>query len=165
MPTYNKSIDVAVPVRTAYDQWTQFESFPEFMDGVEQIVQLDDTTTHWVTTIGGVHREFDAKITEQQPDERVAWTRTERPGPGGRGHVPPAEPDTTRVHLQLDWSRRASRRRSARRWARWAAAYRATSTGSRSSSRTRGEQTGGWRGTVEPSPQDNQAIGHTPDDH
>ena len=74
-----KSVDVAVPVRTAYNQWTQFEEFPRFMEGVQEIRQLDDTTTHWKTEIGGVKREFDAEITEQLPDERVAWTSTGAP--------------------------------------------------------------------------------------
>jgi uncharacterized membrane protein len=69
-----ESIEVRVPVRAAYDQWTQFEDFPQFMDGVERIEQRTDTLTHWVTRIGGVEREFDAEITEQIPDERVAWT-------------------------------------------------------------------------------------------
>jgi uncharacterized membrane protein len=60
-----KSVDVAVPVRTAYNQWTQFEDFPRFMEGVQEIRQLDDRTTHWKTEIAGVKREFDARITEQ----------------------------------------------------------------------------------------------------
>ncbi|CAM5238247.1 cyclase [Streptomyces finlayi] len=68
-----ESVEVEVPVRTAYDQWTQFETFPRFMDGVERIEQRTDRLTHWVTKIGGVSKEFDAEITEQIPDERVAW--------------------------------------------------------------------------------------------
>ncbi|MEJ3744741.1 SRPBCC family protein [Actinomycetes bacterium KLBMP 9797] len=71
-----ESVDVAVPVRTAYNQWTQFEEFPQFMEGVQEVRQLSDTMTHWKTEIGGVKREFDARITEQLPDERVAWTST-----------------------------------------------------------------------------------------
>jgi uncharacterized membrane protein len=71
-----ESVDVAVPVRTAYNQWTQFEEFPRFMEGVQEVRQLSDTLTHWKTEIGGVKREFDAQITEQLPDERVAWTAT-----------------------------------------------------------------------------------------
>jgi uncharacterized membrane protein len=74
MSQVEESIEVNVPVRTAYNQWTQFETFPAFMDGVERIEQRSDTLTHWVTKIGGVQREFDAEITEQIPDERVAWT-------------------------------------------------------------------------------------------
>jgi uncharacterized membrane protein len=68
------SIDVDVPVSTAYNQWTQFETFPKFMEGVERIDQITPTKTHWVTKIAGVQREFDAEVTEQHPDERVAWT-------------------------------------------------------------------------------------------
>jgi uncharacterized membrane protein len=74
MSQVQESIEVAVPVRTAYNQWTQFEAFPEFMSGVERVEQRTDTLTHWVTKVDGVQREFDARITEQIPDERVAWT-------------------------------------------------------------------------------------------
>jgi uncharacterized membrane protein len=74
MSSIEESVEVAVPVSTAYNQWTQFEEFPRFMDGVERIEQRSPTLTHWVTSVGGQHREFDAEITEQIPDERVAWT-------------------------------------------------------------------------------------------
>ncbi|CBG75512.1 MULTISPECIES: SRPBCC family protein [Streptomyces] len=74
MTQIEESVEVHVPVRTAYNQWTQFETFPEFMSGVERIEQRSDTLTHWVTKVDGVRREFDAEITEQIPDERVAWT-------------------------------------------------------------------------------------------
>ena len=76
MGTVTESVDVAVPVRTAYNQWTQFEEFPRFMEGVSEIRQVTDTRMHWKTEIAGVKREFDAEITEQLPDERVAWTST-----------------------------------------------------------------------------------------
>jgi len=76
MGTVTEHVDVAVPVRTAYNQWTQFEEFPRFMEGVTEVRQVSDTMTHWITEIGGVKREFDARITEQLPDERVAWTST-----------------------------------------------------------------------------------------
>jgi uncharacterized membrane protein len=76
MGTVTEHVDVAVPVRTAYNQWTQFEEFPRFMEGVTEVRQVSDTMTHWTTEIGGVKREFDARITEQLPDERVAWTST-----------------------------------------------------------------------------------------
>ncbi|WP_399920507.1 SRPBCC family protein [Streptomyces kanamyceticus] len=74
MSQVEESIEVDVPVRTAYNQWTQFETFPEFMEGVQRIEQRTDTLTHWVTKIDGVEREFDATVTEQILDERVAWT-------------------------------------------------------------------------------------------
>ena len=77
MSTIEQSIEVGVPVTTAYDQWTQFESFPQFMDGVDEVRQLTDTRTHWKISIGGVKREFDADITEQTPDQRIAWKSVE----------------------------------------------------------------------------------------
>lgn len=73
MATVEKSIDVDVPVSTAYNQWTQFETFPEFMEGVEQIRQIDDRRLHWRAEIGGKTKEWDAEITEQIPDQRIAW--------------------------------------------------------------------------------------------
>jgi uncharacterized membrane protein len=74
MSMIEESVEVEVPERSAYDQWTQFEEYPSFMDGVERIEQRTPTLTHWWTSVDGVTREFDAKITEQIPDERVAWT-------------------------------------------------------------------------------------------
>ena len=99
-----EAIDVQVPVRVAYDQWTQFESFPEFMDGVEQVRQLDPTRSHWVTKVGGVTREFDTEITEQHPDERVAWTSVggdvEHGGVVTFHRLGDGE---TRITIQIDW--------------------------------------------------------------
>jgi len=69
-----KSIELNVPVKTAYNQWTQFEEFPKFMEGVEQVKQIDDKRLHWKANIGGKTEEWDAEITEQIPDQRVAWT-------------------------------------------------------------------------------------------
>ena len=90
MAQVQESVDVNVPVRTAYNQWTQFESFPNFMDGVDSITQLDDTHNHWVTKVGGVTREFDTEITEQHPDERIAWkSRRRRDEARRRRDVPP----------------------------------------------------------------------------
>ena len=73
MSTIEQSIEVNVPVRTAYNQWTQFEEFPRFMEGIERIEQRDDTHLHWVAKVAGQEREWDAEITEQTPDQRVAW--------------------------------------------------------------------------------------------
>ena len=97
-----ETVEVAVPVRTAYNQWTQFEEFPRFMEGVEEIRQVSDTLTHWKINIAGVEREFDAEITEQHPDERVAWHSV-----GGTDHAGVVTfhrlgDSLTRVTLQLD---------------------------------------------------------------
>ncbi|MGI5401076.1 SRPBCC family protein [Streptomyces sp. CA-135486] len=76
MSTVKESVEVGVPVRTAYNQWTQFEEFPNFMEGVEEVRQLDERHNHWTTKIGGVRREFDTEIIDQLPDERIAWRTT-----------------------------------------------------------------------------------------
>jgi len=100
-----ETIDVDVPVRTAYNQWTQFETFPRFLDEVESITQTNDTLTHWTVKVGGFTREFDAEITEQHPDERVAWTSkggdTEHAGVVTFHKLTDT---TSRVTVQLDWA-------------------------------------------------------------
>jgi uncharacterized membrane protein len=103
MSTVEQSIEVAVPVTTAYNQWTQFESFPRFMSGVERIEQTSDTMTHWVTSVDGVTKEFDAKITEQRPDERVAWTSVDGPSQSGVVTFHRLADDRTKVMVQLDF--------------------------------------------------------------
>ena len=103
MSTVEESIEVAVPVTTAYNQWTQFESFPQFMEGVEKIEQTSDTMTRWVTKIGGVERTFDAAITEQLPDERVAWTSVDEPRQAGVVTFHRLSPETTKVMVQMDF--------------------------------------------------------------
>ena len=103
MSSIQESVDVHVPVRAAYDQWTQFEEFPQFMDGVESVRQIDDTHMHWVADIGGVEREWDAEITEQHPDERVAWKSNSGAKHGGVVTFHRLDADTTRVMLQLDF--------------------------------------------------------------
>jgi uncharacterized membrane protein len=103
MANIERSIDVHVPVRTAYDQWTQFEEFPQFMEGVEEIKQLDDTHTHWRTSIAGRTKEFDAVITEQTPDQRIAWTSQDGPEHAGVVTFHHIEDGVTRVMLQMDY--------------------------------------------------------------
>ncbi len=103
MSTVKSDIDVNVPISVAYNQWTQFESFPQFMGGIDSITQSDDTHTHWNVSIAGIKREFDAEITEQKPDERVAWKSI-----GGETHAGVVTfhriaDDQTRVSVQLDW--------------------------------------------------------------
>jgi uncharacterized membrane protein len=78
MSVIEKSVDVDVPVRMAYNQWTQFESFPRFMEGVRRVDRPQPSLTHWVTSLGGVTREFDAEIVEQRPDERLTWRALDR---------------------------------------------------------------------------------------
>jgi uncharacterized membrane protein len=101
--TVEESIQVEVPLRTAYDQWTQFEEFPSFMEGVEQVTQLDDTHLRWTAQIAGVERTWEAEITEQKPDERVAWRSREGSENSGVVTFHRIDDATTKVMLQLDF--------------------------------------------------------------
>jgi uncharacterized membrane protein len=103
MADVTESIDVDVPLQTAYNQWTQFEEFPKFMEGVEEVRQLDDTHLHWVAEVGGQHREWDAEITEQRPDERVAWRSTNGTTNAGVVTFHRLSDSTTRVTVQMEW--------------------------------------------------------------
>jgi uncharacterized membrane protein len=97
-----ESVEVEVPVRTAYDQWTQFETFPKFMEGVQEIEQKDDKNLHWVIQVGGVKREFDAEITEQEPDQRIAWKSTDGTTHAGVVTFHKLDDEKSRVTLQLE---------------------------------------------------------------
>lgn len=97
-----EAIDVDVPVKTAYDQWTQFETFPKFMDGVKSVRQLDDTTLEWVADIAGKEKRWQAKITEQEPDQRIAWTATQGAHNAGVVTFHRLDEGKSRVTLQLD---------------------------------------------------------------
>ena len=98
-----KSIQVDVPVRTAYDQWTQFEDFPHFMGGVQEVRQVDDTHLHWVAEIAGVRRQWDATVLEQDPDRKVAWAATSGATNAGAVRFQAAGPDSTIVYLELEY--------------------------------------------------------------
>lgn len=105
MAAVTESIDVSVPIGTAYNQWTQFESFPHFLDEVEDVQQIDDTRNHWRVRIGGQEREFDTVISEQLPDERVAWKAVD----GDVEHAGVVtfhrlSDDSTKVTVQLEWA-------------------------------------------------------------
>jgi uncharacterized membrane protein len=97
-----ESVEVNVPVRTAYDQWTQFESFPQFMEGVKQVRQLDDRTLEWVAEVAGQEKRWKARITEQEPDQRIAWTSTEGARNAGVVTFHRLGEGQSRVTLQLD---------------------------------------------------------------
>ena len=103
MSRIEESIEVEVPVQTAYNQWTQFEDFPRFMEGIEDVRQVDDTHLHWVAEVGGHREEWDAEITEQHPDHRVAWKATSGKGNAGVVTFHRIDEAKTRVMVQLDW--------------------------------------------------------------
>ena len=101
MAEVTKTIDVNVPVRTAYNQWTQFEMFPEFMEGIEEVRQIDDTHLHWKANIGGRTEEWNAEIDEQTPDQRIAWHSTSGAENAGVVTFHYVDDQTTRVALQM----------------------------------------------------------------
>jgi uncharacterized membrane protein len=103
MAEVHESIEVNVPVSTAYNQWTQFETFPRFMEGVESVTQIDDTRLHWVAEFGGKRHEWDAEIVEQVPDQRVAWRSIDGKGVDGVVTFTPLGPDSTRIEVELSW--------------------------------------------------------------
>jgi uncharacterized membrane protein len=96
------SVDVKAPVSTTYNQWTQFETFPRFMEGVKSVVQTDDTHLRWRAEIAGKEQEWDAEITEQHPDERIAWQATSGAKNAGVVTFHRLDDETTRVTLQMD---------------------------------------------------------------
>jgi uncharacterized membrane protein len=103
MSTIEESVEVKVPVRVAYNQWTQFEEFPRFMEGVERVQQLDDRRLHWVAEIAGKRKEWDAEISEQRPDERVAWRSTTGATNAGVVTFHRLSEDRTKVMVQMEY--------------------------------------------------------------
>jgi uncharacterized membrane protein len=102
MSRFEETIEVAVPVRVAYDQWTQFEDFPTFMEGVEKVEQLDDKRLRWTAKIAGQTKEWEAEITDQTPDTRVAWKSIDGADNAGAVLFEPLGPDRTKVTLKMD---------------------------------------------------------------
>ncbi|GAB3857618.1 hypothetical protein GCM10027610_094200 [Dactylosporangium cerinum] len=154
-----ETVDVAVPVRTAYNQWTQFEQFPAFMNSVREIRQLDDTRLHWVVEFGGVRREFDARITEQHPDERVAWTSTEGPKHAGVVTFHRLDDTHSRVTAQLDIDPEGFVENVADKAGIVDRLIKSDLAKFREFIEQRGTETGAWRGDVE---QPDAAAGAVP---
>jgi uncharacterized membrane protein len=102
MPSVDKTIDVEVPVRTAYNQWTQFEEFPEFMHNVVAVTQQAPDRLHWEAKVGGAHREWDAQIVEQEPDQVIAWRAVDGTPNAGAVQFESLGTDRTRVRLTLE---------------------------------------------------------------
>jgi uncharacterized membrane protein len=149
MPTVEQSIEVNVPVSTAYNQWTQFEEFPSFMDGVEEVRQLDDTHLHWVASHGGQRHEWVAEITEQRPDERVAWRSTEGKGNAGAVTFHRIDDNTTRLMVQLDWEIEGMMEQVGAAVGADDRRVKADLERFKEIIEARGEETGAWRGEVD----------------
>ena len=145
-----ETVDVEVPVNTAYNQWTQFESFPHFLDEVESITQSDDTHTHWKVKVGGFEREFDAVISEQHPDERVAWNSvggdTEHAGVVTFHKL---TDDTSRVTVQIDWEPEGLLEKAGAALGAGKHAVKKDLENFKEFIEKQGSETGAWRGDVE----------------
>jgi uncharacterized membrane protein len=152
MSSIQESIDVEVPVRTAYNQWTQFEDFPQFMEGVEKVKQLDDTTTRWTVEIGGRRREFEARITEQDPDQRVAWASVDGPQNAGVVTFHRLGEGRTRVMLQMEFEPEGAVEKAGDLLGVVKRRAKGDLERFKKFIEARGRETGAWRGVVEQDP-------------
>jgi uncharacterized membrane protein len=146
--TVEESVEVDVPVRVAYNQWTQFETFPQFMASVESVQQIDDTHLRWRAKVGGVTKEWTAEITEQIPDERIAWRSTGGVPNSGVVTFHKISDERTRIMLQMDYTPQTPVEKAGDAMG----ATKLTTKGNlkkfKALLESRGHETGGWRGTV-----------------
>jgi uncharacterized membrane protein len=149
MPTIEKSIEVEVPVRTAYNQWTQFEEFPRFMEGVKEVRQVSDDRLHWCAEIGGKKEEWDARITEQKPDERVAWTSEGAAMNAGVVTFHKITPECTRVMLQLEYEPEGVVESTGSALGFVSRRVEGDLNRFKEFIESRGEETGAWRGSIQ----------------
>jgi uncharacterized membrane protein len=143
------SVDIDTDVRTAYNQWTQFEEFPRFMEGVEEVKQLDDTHLYWKVDIAGVDREFEAEITEQEPDQRIAWRSRSGVDQGGVVTFHPLNDDQTRVTLQMNFEPKGAAEKIGDMMGAVSARTKGDLERFKQFIEERGVETGAWRGEVE----------------
>ena len=154
-------IDVECPVRTVYNQWTQFEEFPRFMAGVTEVRQLDDTHVHWTADIWGKQKEWDAEITEQEPDKRISWRSVSGAANAGTVRFEPLGPSRTRVRLVMAYEPETPMEHIGDALGALTARVHRTVEEFKKFIEGRGQETGGWRGHVvdgEPQPQATRAV-------
>jgi uncharacterized membrane protein len=148
MSQVEESIEVAVPVSTAYNQWTQFEEFPKFMESVDEITQIDDTHLHWKVSMGGKTEEFDAEITEQIPDTRIAWTTTDGIQHGGAVDFHRLDENRTQLMVVMDSGDDGMLEKVADALGLVRRRVRGDLERFKEMIESRGEETGAWRGEV-----------------
>ncbi|HXN87543.1 MAG TPA: SRPBCC family protein [Candidatus Binataceae bacterium] len=149
MSTVEKSIEVNVPVSTAYNQWTQFEEFPRFMEGVKSVRQLDDKRLHWQTVIGGKEEDFDAIIDEQVPDQRIAWHSTIGPKQGGVVTFHRLSDNKTRIMLQMEYDPQGFVEKAGDMLGAVSRRIQGDLERFKKFIESRGSETGAWRGAVQ----------------
>src|SRR5262245_14915879 len=146
--TIEKSIDINVPVRTAYNQWTQFEEFPRFMEGVESVKQLNDTTLHWVANVGGERKEWRARITEQVPDHHLSWRSEGGDFTSGMVSFQALGPDKTRVTVRLNYEPKGVPEKLGDMLGMGSRRVEGDLGRFKDFIESKGHETGAWRGTV-----------------
>jgi len=144
-----KDIEVAVPVRTAYNQWTQFEEFPNFMEGVQEVRQMGDKRLHWRAKVAGKEREWDAEIREQVPDEKVIWHSTSGPTNAGLVKFDQIGPEKTRVHLEMSYEPEGAVETAGEALGFLSRQVEGDLERFKEFIESRGTETGAWRGEVE----------------
>jgi uncharacterized membrane protein len=148
MERTEKTFEIGVPLRTAYNQWTQFENFPQFMDGVKEVRQVDDTHLHWRASIAGKEKEWDAEITEQVPDQVIAWRSTTGAPNAGQVRFQPIGPDRTRVSLAMEYEPENMLEKAGDALGFMSRKVEKTAEDFKDYIEKRGQETGGWRGEV-----------------
>lgn len=149
MANATKTIDVNVPVRMAYNQWTQFEDFPMFMEDVEEVRQLDDTKLHWKATIDGRTEEWTAEITEQDPDQRIAWRSTSGPQNAGVVTFHKLDDNSSRVALQMEYEPEGMVESAGAALGMFDRNVQSNLENFKEFIERRGRETGSWRGKVD----------------
>jgi len=166
MNTITKSVEVHVPVSTAYNQWTQFETFPSFMEGVLEVRQLDDTRLHWVTRVAGVTKEFDATVVAQEPDRRVVWRSDRGADHSGEVTFDQVDADITRVTAEMTFEPEGFAETAAATLGILGRRVESDLERFRDFVEDRGAETGAWRGevgsTTDPNARETHAGGGAP---
>lgn len=148
MSVIEKSIELNVPVRTAYNQWTQFEDFPRFMEGVEQVRQIDDKHLHWKASIAGKQEEWDAEITEQVPDQRIVWKSQRGAKNGGMLTFSSIANNKSKINLRVEYEPQGAVEKTGDVVGVISQRVEGDLKRFKEFIESRGEETGAWRGTV-----------------
>jgi uncharacterized membrane protein len=151
MERVEKVIEVDCPVRTVYNQWTQFEEFPRFMAGVKEVRQLDDTHVHWHAEVWGKDKEWDAEITEQEPDNRISWKSTSGAPNAGTVRFESLGAERTKVRLAMAYQPEGAIEGVGDRLGIFSARVQRTVEDFKTFIEKRGRETGAWRGEVDDS--------------
>jgi uncharacterized membrane protein len=148
MAEVHESIEVNVPVSTAYNQWTQFEEFPKFMENVESVTQIDDTHLRWVAEIAGKRNEWEAEIVRQEPDRVVAWKSVDGKGTSGEVKFEPLGSDRTKIDVTISWEPEGMLESLGEKIGADTLGVKKDLSNFKELIKRRGAETGAWRGEV-----------------